>query len=68
MAKKERKGRRGNEEKESIFSSISEETWNAIWGVLFALLTARFVMASLALGGKVGRLKYKGLYFLFGIG
>ncbi len=68
MAKKERRGRRGNEDSESIFSSVSEETWNAIWGVALAVLTVLFVMASFGLGGRVGDLTYRGLSFLFGVG
>lgn len=68
MAKKERRGKRGGEDTESVFSSISEETWNAIWGVALAVLTVLFVMASFGLGGRVGDLTYRGLSYLFGIG
>ncbi len=68
MAKKERRGKRGGEDTESVFSSISEETWNAIWGVALAVLTVLFVMASFGLGGRVGDLTYMGLSYLFGIG
>ncbi|MEK7194337.1 MAG: DNA translocase FtsK 4TM domain-containing protein [Patescibacteria group bacterium] len=68
MAKKDKKQKRSREESGSVLSSISKETFNAILGVGFLVLTILLVLATFSVGGPVGDLTYKGLSYLFGIG
>lgn len=69
MAKKDRRSRKDrDEESESILSSLSEETLNAIFGVGSLVATIVLVLAAFGVGGPVGSLIFKGLSYLFGLG
>lgn len=47
---------------------LAKETFNAILGVASSVATLLLILAAIGLGGPVGGLTYKGLFYLFGIG
>ncbi len=68
MAKKDRRAKRVDNWSQSIMSSISEETLNAILGIISLVLTILFILASMGIGGSVGVFAFKWLSSLFGVG
>ncbi len=66
MAKKGRGKNR--EEKPSIWELISEETSNAIFGILSIVATVFLLLSAVNKAGPVGVFTYHGLELLFGIG
>lgn len=56
------------DQKESILSSIKNETKQAIYAVSFLLLSIIFILSSVDYAGPVGKEVFKLLYILLGIG
>ena len=68
MARKEKRGKKNGTDKESILSSVSEETKNAVLGIGSLVITILMVLAAIGVGGPVGALVFKWLSYLFGVG
>jgi S-DNA-T family DNA segregation ATPase FtsK/SpoIIIE len=69
MAKKESgKKSKIREKKPSIWELISEETSNAILGILCVVVTVFLLLSAVSKAGPVGVFTYHGLGLLFGIG
>lgn len=69
MAKKDRRSKKETaSESNSILSSLSEETLNAIFGISSLLATIVLTLAAFGVGGPVGAFIFKWLSYLFGLG